>query len=144
MTEKNTNRNLKNASKIITSGIKIPENLLSAKPKKRKSVVFTDNDQVINLDEIDERIGRFANIVQSTVIKSDKKRVTEAEQIKRQKLSDKIDKITYRSSSPPIGNSAPDIKKLLALTESLEAQDRILEEQQNKEKMLVNATPTLS
>lgn len=40
--------------------------------KKRKSVVFNEEEEIINPEDIDPSIGRFRNLVQTTIIPSSK------------------------------------------------------------------------
>lgn len=62
ITEYNTAHN----RKISTLGIS--ENIVVKKGVKRKQVHFNDDEIIINPEDIDDSIGRFRNLVQSTVI----------------------------------------------------------------------------
>jgi hypothetical protein len=45
--------------------------------RKNKSVNFRDEEEIINLEDIDDTVGRFRNVVQSSVIQPNKKLKTE-------------------------------------------------------------------
>jgi nuclear inhibitor of protein phosphatase 1 len=51
----------------------IPDDEKQKKKRKKLSVTFNEEDEVINPEDIDPSIGRFRNLVQSTVIPSSKK-----------------------------------------------------------------------
>lgn len=40
--------------------------------KKRKAVVFNEEEEIINPEDIDPSVGRFRNLVQTTIIPSSK------------------------------------------------------------------------
>ena len=51
----------------------IPDDEKQRKKRKKLYVTFNEEDEVINPEDIDPTIGRFRNLVQSTVIPSSKK-----------------------------------------------------------------------
>lgn len=59
--------------KISTLGIS--ENIVVKKGLKRKQVHFNDDEIIINPEDVDASIGRFRNLVQSTVIPMSNKRM---------------------------------------------------------------------
>lgn len=69
ITEYNTAHN----RKISTLGI--TENIVVKKGLKRKQVHFNDDEIIINPEDIDPTIGRFRNLVQSTVIPMSSKKM---------------------------------------------------------------------
>lgn len=69
MTEYNTAHN----RKISTLGIS--ENFIAKKGSKRKRVHFNEDEIVINPEDIDDSIGKFRNLIQSTVVPMTNKRM---------------------------------------------------------------------
>lgn len=69
MTEYNTAHN----RKISTLGIN--ENFAVKKCSKRKHVSFAEDEMVINPEDIDDSVGKFRNLIQSTVIPVTTKRI---------------------------------------------------------------------
>lgn len=69
MTEYNTAHN----RKISTLGI--AETFVAKKGSKRKRVNFNEDEIVINPEDIDDSIGKFRNLVQSTVVPVSSKRM---------------------------------------------------------------------
>lgn len=69
MTEYNTAHN----RKISTLGI--TDNYVAKKGSKRKRVHFNEDEIVINPEDIDDSVGKFRNLVQSTVIPVSNKRM---------------------------------------------------------------------
>lgn len=59
--------------------------------RKKKGVSFNEDDEIINPEDIDPSVGRFRNLVQTTVIPAT---------IKRQKLNDSIGIPTSEFKSP--------------------------------------------
>lgn len=69
LTEYNTAHN----RKISTLGIS--ENFIPKKGSKRKRVHFNEDEIVINPEDIDDSIGKFRNLIQSTVVPMSSKRM---------------------------------------------------------------------
>ncbi|KAJ6217191.1 hypothetical protein RDWZM_008348 [Blomia tropicalis] len=69
------------------------------KVAKRKSVTFNEEEEVINLEDFDPTVGKFRNLVQSTIIESNPNK-------KQKKLSDE-DSIHSPMSFLPRVNPAP-------------------------------------
>lgn len=69
MTEYNTAHN----RKISTLGI--TDNFVAKKGSKRKRVHFNEDEIVINPEDVDENVGKFRNLVHSTVIPVSNKRM---------------------------------------------------------------------
>lgn len=69
MTEYNTAHN----RKISTLGIS--DNFIAKKGSKRKRVHFNEDEIVINPEDIDDSIGKFRNLIQSTVVPMSSKRM---------------------------------------------------------------------
>jgi nuclear inhibitor of protein phosphatase 1 len=74
LTEYNTAHN----RKISTLGI--TDNYVAKKGSKRKRVHFNEDEIVINPEDIDDSVGKFRNLVQSTVIPVSTKRMRLEEQ----------------------------------------------------------------
>lgn len=67
LTEFNTAHN----RRISMLGIPDDDKRKNAK-KKRKSVTFNEEEEIINPEDIDPSVGRFRNLVQTTIIPSSK------------------------------------------------------------------------
>lgn len=83
LTEFNTAHNKRIAQLVdIASNSSLPSNLPGIGPvikKKKKSVSFNEEEDVINPEDIDPTIGRFRNLVQTTVVIPKKKRPAPSE-----------------------------------------------------------------
>jgi len=53
-------------------GIPDEDQRLKNRKRKKKSVSFNDEEEVINPEDIDPSIGRFRNLVQTTIIPTSK------------------------------------------------------------------------
>ncbi|CAF0847861.1 unnamed protein product [Brachionus calyciflorus] len=79
LTEFNTAHNKRISQLVdITSNSTLPTNIPGIGPvmvkKKKKSVSFNEEEDVINPEDIDPSIGRFRNLVQTTIVIPKKKR----------------------------------------------------------------------
>ena len=67
-----TEFNTANNRRISMLGI-VDDNNRGATKRKRRSVTFNEEEEIINPEDIDPSIGRFRNLIQTTVIPSAKK-----------------------------------------------------------------------
>jgi nuclear inhibitor of protein phosphatase 1 len=68
LTEFNTAHNKRIAQLVdISAASTGPNPVATLVKQKRKGVVFNDEEQIINPEDVDPTIGRFRNLVQTTV-----------------------------------------------------------------------------
>lgn len=72
LTDSNTRKNLKCSAHIPSVSFNPVAHL--QKRGRKKSVCFAEHNQVVNLADIDEKVGRFKNLVSSTVTDDGKKK----------------------------------------------------------------------
>lgn len=84
----------------------------SNRKRKRRGVSFNEDDEIINPEDIDPSIGRFRNLIQTTVIPSTLKRPKLAESIGISSSEFKVPRIIHTSvpelyqDLPPEANSS--------------------------------------
>ncbi|KAH9421110.1 Nuclear inhibitor of protein phosphatase 1 [Dermatophagoides pteronyssinus] len=66
LTEYNTAQN----RRVSMLGVSETDDMKPAKAKKRKSVQFLTEDEIINPEDVDPNVGRFRNLVQTSIIPS--------------------------------------------------------------------------
>merc|ERR1712060_291933 len=142
LTEKNTQLNLKQAANLANLPLKQTNEYLtsedlksrtsSSRPKKRR-VSFPNEvllEQVINIHEIDAKIGQFSGLVNSTEIVDQKKLERANEEIfeKRRKLSFAEEPVQNKISDDEIIIESKDTetkKNNLSLIEQLEKEEEL-------------------
>ncbi|XP_072391835.1 nuclear inhibitor of protein phosphatase 1 isoform X1 [Diabrotica undecimpunctata] len=77
LTEFNTAHN----RRISMLGISDDPDKRMSRKRKRQSVSFNEDDEIINPEDIDPSIGRFRNLVQTTVVPTSSKRLKIAESV---------------------------------------------------------------
>ena len=71
LTEFNTAHN----RRISMLGITDDDNLKSAKKRKKKGISFNDDEEIINPEDVDPTIGRFRNLIQTTIVPNKRMRL---------------------------------------------------------------------
>lgn len=117
LTDSNTRKNLKCSAHIPSQVSYNPIGLLSKARKKRVS--FAEHNQVVNLADIDDKIGKFKNLVSSTVVDDGKRKGMHLPK-PRPKISlgmlgvddDDDDYVNKKSGSKRSISPPPDIKNI--------------------------------
>lgn len=73
MTEYNTAHNRRISMLGITDDVKLKKN--KNNKRKRRNVTFNDEECIINPEDIDPNVGRFRNLIQTTVVPTKRSRI---------------------------------------------------------------------
>lgn len=73
LTEYNTAHNRRISMLGITDDVKVKKNKNSK--RKRRNVTFNDEECIINPEDVDPNVGRFRNLIQTTVVPTKRSRI---------------------------------------------------------------------
>lgn len=73
LTEYNTAHNRRISMLGITDDVKMKKN--KNNKRKRRNVTFNDEECIINPEDVDPNVGRFRNLIQSTVVPTKRSRI---------------------------------------------------------------------
>lgn len=73
LTEYNTAHNRRISMLGITDDVKMKKN--KNNKRKRRNVTFNDEECIINPEDVDPNVGRFRNLIQTTVVPTKRSRI---------------------------------------------------------------------